>query len=782
MKWMILVVAGLSATVASAEQLGGKPAPLQSIYKSEHQWAIGETVADILDVAAAIRGSRPPAPDPSPAKPWNPDLFVPFARAAVGAVTATGKSGLAPQYAALADPTAMAIVGVSGVVSTALDQNPRNARAHEAAALVVGVFGLREAANDLTDVRWTLNRMTAHLALADALRGNEPLGLDGQLAGVTFYALANRTATGLRLLDTIADRPGDAPLTSWKRALRLRLTHDWRVAAAPMRGHRIEKLEYFRARRKTLRDLRAGQELSALNEPGAADFTRIIQTFRYGVEDGHEFVSDALGGEMRELAEVYRAMHRLELPSGLPAEIINARPGRLIQQGKANVLPWGAWAEFFQRHIGMYIGQIDYFYRQMLAVKNSADRTKGVIDAGLGHLTLFPIASARRTRGNGSEADLTYINQAVDVASRSPELVNYDYWSFLDMGARYEMVRAGMPLRVPWFVPPGADVPFDAGFRVRELGGALTTPDLEALVAEASSDVSLAARALGPRPENQKLVARVVAWLKARAEYDLWAVEAAVDWARTLQEQIEWRRYGCALAVTECVDLAKLLAWANDEKGAVNEYERAFRDPGIDVVTIANNAAWLVSYYERTGQMQRAYDLAERAAATGSARGIVTVARLYERRNRIDEAAQQYARLANRYERSNDELAGFLYRQAVVAKKPAYVDRWKAIEKALFPKGLQPVPAAMADQPAGGVFVYKDSNMTRRVRLQSGDIIVGVDGWLVENKEQYNAVMAFGDPSAMHKVTAWRGMLFTVDLPENNNADLQTHPLKGWIQ
>jgi hypothetical protein len=52
----------------------------------------------------------------------------------------------------------------------------------------------------------------------------------------------------------------------------------------------------------------------------------------------------------------------------------------------------------------------------------------------------------------------------------------------------------------------------------------------------------------------------------------------------------------------------------------------------------------------------------------------------------------------------------------------------------------------------------------------------------VENKEQYNAVMAFGDPNAIHKVTAWRGILFTVDLPEKNGADLQTHPLKGWIQ
>ena len=52
----------------------------------------------------------------------------------------------------------------------------------------------------------------------------------------------------------------------------------------------------------------------------------------------------------------------------------------------------------------------------------------------------------------------------------------------------------------------------------------------------------------------------------------------------------------------------------------------------------------------------------------------------------------------------------------------------------------------------------------------------------MESKEQYDAVMAFGEPNALHKITAWRGMLFSVDLPERNNADLQTYPLTGWIR
>ena len=769
------------ATVGDAEQLGGKPAPLQTTYKTEFEWAIGEIVADIAETATASRGSRPAIP--AGLKPWNPRLFAAFAAVAFGSSAAKDATGgLADQYGPLADLTAAAIVSASDAVSAALRRDLRSARAHESAALVLAAFGLREAADDLTDVRWTLNRMTAHLAMAEALRAGQSQSLDGELATVAFYGLANRTATALRLLDGIADRAGDARLAAWKRALRLRLTHDWRIATAPVKAFRIEKLEYFRARRKTLRDLRAGQELSDLAEPAAPDFTRIVQSFRYGVEDGQQFVNDALGGELRELGGVYRAMHRRDLPAALPAEVINVRATRLMSHGQPQVIPWGAWAEYFQRHLGMYVGEIDYFQRQMLASPGSADRTKAALNTGLGHLTLFPVASARRTRGRGTEADLTYINRAIDLTMRAPELVNYDYWSFLEFGAHYEVVKTGMPLGGSWFMAPSAEVPFDAGLRISYGIGQLDQPALEALVAEASSDVSLAARALRPRPNGQRLVATIVAWLKARGEFDLYAIDAAVNWARTLEEQIDWRRHGCALAVTECLDLARLLAYAGDQAGAVREYERAFRDPGLDVVTLANSSAWLVSYYERNGQMQRAYDLAERAAATGSGGGMITLARLYERRARLDEALALHARTSNRYARSDHELAGFLYRQAIVAKRPEYAERWRTIERKVFPNGLQVLPAAMNEPPATGVFVYEDSNITRRVRLQVGDIIVGVDGWRVHDKEQYNAVMAFGEPNALHKVTAWRGILFTVDLPERNNADLQSYPLKGWIR
>ena len=37
-------------------------------------------------------------------------------------------------------------------------------------------------------------------------------------------------------------------------------------------------------------------------------------------------------------------------------------------------------------------------------------------------------------------------------------------------------------------------------------------------------------------------------------------------------------------------------------------------------------------------------------------------------------------------------------------------------------------------------------------------------------------------PHTKHKLTAWRGVLFTVGIPTNHGMTLKTHPLQGWIE
>jgi hypothetical protein len=767
--------------VSTAQKLGAPPAAIETPYQTEQAWVLREVVGDINEIARYRTKQPAAAVFTENITPWHPELLAGYAATQLALAPGGKPNEQDPpdQFPQLLDLSADAIVRANATVSAALKRDIRNPRAHEAAALVLAAFGLRESADALSDSRWVLNRMTAHLAVAQALRRDSKPGSDGQLAYATFLALSNRQRSAASAVDALTI--SSPAMTAWQRALRLRLTQDWRALPAPATQSRLEKLEYFRARRYTLRRTRGGQDLTDLREPSAVDFGRIVQSRSFGVDDGNQFVVDGLGGEILEVASVYRQLHQRDLPADLPAAIMNVRAGRLLTSGEPQVVPWGAWAEFTQRHIGMSVQKIDYHYRQMLGLPDRADQLKRTLDA-LGHLTLFPVASTGRTKGKtGSEADLTQIAGAIDVAVRAPELITFNSWNFIETGAKYEMVAREMPPKLAWFAPLSVDVPYDAAFRTEALLGPLAPAAVEALIDEAPFNIGLLSRVAQRMFMMRPLMAKVRVLIEPRVEYDMWAIDAAIGVARDPADRLAMRRKACGLAVFQCLDLAFELI-ATDEPAAVAEYEKAFRDPALDQVTMANTSGWLVSYYERSGQLLKSLDLAQRSAAVGSARGMLTLAYLLERRSRTSEADELFSTTARRYPTMKTELAAFLYRQAVVANKPAFLVRWKAAESGLFPGGLQPMATVMPEAPAKGVFVEQDSYWSKRVRLQAGDIIVGVDGWKVESKEQYDTVVAFTPAATVHKFTAWRGVLFTVDLTANHGMTLKSHPLKGWIE
>ena len=780
--WIVaaLLVCGLPG-VSAAQKLGAPAAALETPYQTEHAWAIREIVADINEIAR-YRTKQPAAPAFADAiAPWHPELLTAYAAAQLGPGAKVNDTDPPDQHDKLLDLSPDAILRANTIVSAALKREMRNPRAHEAAALVLAAFALRESAGGLSDTRWALNRMTAHFAVAQALRnGQSAASIDGQFAYAAFLALTNRQRTAVAALDAITW--STVPAQAWRRALRMRLTEDWRTLPMPSASTRLEKLEYFRARRLTVRAIRGGQELTDMREPWAVDFARLLQSRPFGVEDGQAAVIDGLGAEIGELALVYKQMHQRELPPTLPAAIVNARAGRLLAAGDPQVLPWGAWAEFAQRHIGQSIDKIDHLNRHMLGTPDRADDLKAKLDATLEHLTLYPIASVARTKGKkGTEADLRYIARAIDVAVRAPELVTFDYWLFIENGANYEPVKRGMPTKKTWFAPLSADVPYDAAHRADVLIGGLKTPGIEALMAEAPYDIGLLSRIVQRYNRLRPLMDKVRVLVEPRIDFDMWAIDWAINIARDFDDRLALRRKACQLAIGQCLKLADDLVDV-DEQAAVAQYEKVFRDPALDQISMSNASGWLVEYYERSGQLVKAMDLAQRSAAVYSSRGLATLAYLLERRARFTEADEVFTAMAARYPDDKAELAGFLYRQAVIAKKPAYLSRWSAIEKQIFPNGLQPIAVEMPKQPEKGVFVEEDSYWSRRVRLQAGDIIVGVDGWKVESKEQYDALVTFLPPHTRHKFTAWRGILFTVDLYASSGMTLKTHPLKGWIE
>ncbi len=764
-------------------RFGGAPAALTTDYKTEHEWAIRQIALDIEEMAAfADRRSPRDLPQILPTTPWQPDAFLPMAEGAFGNVAkAVLDADVVEVYPALTAMDVATLVESSTTVSQLLASNMRSAHAHESAALVIGAFALREAADWFTDVRWSLNRMTAHLAVARALRGASPHSPDGAVANVILLALANHQALALSELRKLGSGTPPEPLNAWTRALRLRITQDWRVLPEPAAASRLEQLEYFRARRATIRTQRAVPILEMLGEPVAVDCARIAEDSFVGVQDGHQLITPVLDMELDEARTVYRSLLDRPMPDAL-AEALNHRATRLIGDGP-QVLPWGAWAEFYQRHLAMNMSMVDSFVRHTLGNRDEADLWKRQCETRLGELTMFPVGTLRWTKGSrGTEADLTYIRDIIDLATKAPELLAVRAWEFAETGSHYEPVPALMPKRADWFQRPTAEVPFEAGIRQGE--GFALPENPEPLMAVAPHDTwMLAAVANGPADAPPVKHARDL--LVHHHDYDLRALNVSVKYLNTgTKDLLVLQRKACAISPLECLAVAStLLYWMEDEAGAAREYERAFADPELDAIARANSSDWLVMYYYRAKQIDKAVALAEQAVDTGSGGGYVTHGRLSERLGRLDQAEEDFFRNVQRYN-SKAGLLGFYYRRVEIDKNDAYAAKWEKWRAEVFPNGLQPEPTSITGTPQTGVFVYKDSPYSRKYGIRTGDIIVGLDGWRVDSLEQYYAINSFKDDAEM-KITLWRGQLVTIDAKSPTRllgTELQTHPLKGWIK
>ena len=779
---VLLVLLGVFAWMLLSRGLVGPfggvaPAALATDYQTEREWATRQTALDIEEMAAYADGRSPRPSAHPPAVPWEPDAFRVVAREAFGdAAKASLDNDIVEIYPALIAMDVATLIEASKTVSQLLAANMRNAHAHESAALVLGAFALRDAADWFTDVRWSLNRMTAHLAVAGALREADPRSPDGALAHIILLALANQQARALTELAKLGTGAPPEPLNAWTRALRMRITQDWRELPEAATASRLEKLEFFRARRAAVQRQRGMPALERLAEPVAADFARIAQDSQVGVQDGHAFIMPALDLELEEAARAYQRVHSRPMPDSL-SDALNHRAGRLIGDGPA-VLPWGAWAEFFQRHIAMNVGMVDGFVRHTLGNHDRANEWKRTLQARLGGLTLFPVGTLRWTKGSeGTEADLTYLREVTSLTAKAPELVPARAWQFAEMGSRYEPVPQLMPKGDDWFTRPSPEVPFEAGVR-------RTSENAAALLSAAPHDTPLLMSIAGGGPD-EPAVKHARGLLEYHHDYDLRAIDATVGYLNIgTQEVLSLQRKACSISPRDCMAMAStLLYWMEDEAAAAREYERAFADPDLDAIARANESPWLVSYYLRTKQVNKAVALAERVVRTGAGAGYTAHGHVSERLGIYDKAEEDFMANVDAYDNKTG-LLGFYYRRVAVEKNEAYRAKYERWLAEVFPDGLQPEPTTMTGSPEKGVFVYKDSPYSRKYGVRTGDIIVGLEGWRVDSADQYFAINAFTDEPAM-TLTLWRGQLVKINAKSPTRllgTELQTHPLRGWIK
>jgi hypothetical protein len=779
---LLALIAGLAWILINRFPIIGLApvASIQTPYKTEHEWAIRETTIDIERMGAFAQKRNPRTIDVlASSVPWDVDQFIGRAAEAFGEGNSTADFQL-DLYPDLTTLNVDALVKAGNMVSRALEANMRDPRAHESAALVIGAFALRDAADQFTDVRWALNRMTAHLAVARMLRKDAGSSPDGAIAGVIFSTLSNQQARALAELGALGTGTPPAPLNAWVCALTMRVNQDWRVLNEPATATRLEKLEYFRARRSNVRRRRAAEDLQTIHEGIAADFARLAQDQQVGVEDGAIFVTPALEFELAEADEAYQLIHGRSLPADL-AVALNHRASYLVD-GKPVVLPWGAWAEFYQRHVAMNIGMVESRHRYLLGDAQTADAAKADMYRKLGRLTMFPLGTLRWTKGNNAtEADMTYVADVVALSETAPELITERAWVFFAAGSRAEATRKTMPKPETWFHTATAQVPFEAGPRNAE-GLRARAEDLDALIDAAPTDRVLLISVLNGAARGPA-IERATGLLKQRHDFDLGAIGASLKTITEESARAELQRKACAFSSTDCIELADTLVLLKRDEEAAREYERGFSDPSIDSLELSASAGWLVEHYRKAGRLEDARKLAEQAASTGSAAGYQVRGELHEHLREFDDAERDFLHNATQYD-DREHLLGFYYRRAEVEHDERYRQKWTKWLAETFPNGLQPEETSMPEKPKKGVFVYADSERSRKVGIRAGDIIVGLEGFKVESFEQYRAINHFFEQDRV-KLTLWRGSLIKIDAETPNRlfgTDIKTYPLKGWIE
>jgi hypothetical protein len=787
--------------LGSGLRVGGPPRELESRWRTEEDWLLDSVARDLAEMAAfAASGRRPaakelevvvaPAPPDGPhritvAVPtgqkveqtvelatfiWSPAEYKALAGAlltAVGACAAPQNEATEPPanlLQALTDPLPVSIEKANRSASASLSERICAPASHEAAALVLSAFALREAALIYSDTRATLSRITAHLAFAASLRHQAPYGREGRFALATLLILAGRGLEATEALDRLeAERDLSPEAAAWRRALRLRLTEDTRGSGAP--ASLLERRELYRARLLTLNHSKALDYVEELGPEEITDWWRFASSADLSVETGNEFLRTALERELAEIREVAALSRGTPLSDRDLVAALNEPADRCLTAEGPRAIGWGTWAAFLERHLLHFVLRRHDQSRHKLGLPDRADADLREAARRFGKLIHYPLLEVRTSLEARRRPER--FDELVELVARRPEIFPAFEWFEMAEMARYELVRHTMPTLSAWFnpgAPRGTTYDIKTRLRVHLVASAPETlrslHAISPLSYEASDQLAkVAFKDQASLPELQQVFG-------ARAEYDMRAIGVMSELLlRDLEAEARLLERRCELSADACFDRGFILVEAGRFPAAAVAYQHAI-DEASDRVQAANNSLWLMNYYIDAGEPERARALAEEAASTGSWGGLLTQARFLERTGEfaaaeslIQEGIRHYGNQPRNpdeeWERQDgeqdmDDLIAFYYRMAFEQKKAGYAERFHALADRDFPNGIERLDrASLRGRPVDGVSVLKTEPIAERRGMKAGDIIVGLDGIRVRTRRQYFVVAEFTDRPEM---------------------------------
>jgi hypothetical protein len=790
------IIAGLIAAVGivvAQRQLGRPdpvvtPSPLATKwrYATEQEWIVAHVTAAIVDMTHYARSGA--APDAAAldvkietdaaagsaasftahipgrktvrltATPyiWAPTMYSALAADLLGPSAAAAPPPEPPResssFAALLRPRTDVMAAESRRISSALSTRMTDAAAHEDAALLYAVLGLREWAGQYYDNHRTLCRLAAHLAMADALRRGADPGPSARVAEATLQTLAFRDQRGvLRQLEALEAQPKATPaLRSWTRTLRMRNTEDWRLLPVPQKASLLERREYFVWVNSKLGHGRALEFLDETDRDGLSDWGSILLSVQYGVEAGNRFVPAGLAEVLNEASEMPLEIADREDPAAF-VRAFNEEPApgpvRLKQgQTVVEVIDSGTWADFAQRHVLHHVESGVDHMRRMLGLREGADEYQAQMVRTFGELRQFPLAAARMARTRAAYA--AAMPRALELLAAGPEWVGGHNWNMLLRPPHFPADAFGVPPMESWYRPLFPTGTFfewpkrvwmpNRHLRVR--GPMLQQMHEElpyyGLVAEAA-----AFDRYGPKPTAAQLKNAYAPLL----DYDVRLLGFVAEASRDDPAEYErlYRRIGDLDP-----DRLSTLGYYLMEKGKKEAAAEVFEQYATEArgrVGVCNSMGWLVEYYEDQGNKAQALARAKQAAEVYCSRGLLTLAKLYEGRKQWASAEEYYRKQTERYGDEYFLLGFYLRHQRTTGDDERFRAPREELMAKIFPKGLEPMSSDPSGPPPDGVVLTETSDGARKAALSEGDVIVALDGFRVRTYEQYMVIWGLGE-------------------------------------
>jgi hypothetical protein len=704
--------------------------------------------------------------DLTPTYAWDPQGYVPLAHQLMGSLQATAPAGADTSDILddLLTPTGKELAIKDVELSRQMLQTPASANVHDKAALLLLTLALREHAGIFSDSRRLLCRATAHLALAQSLRGDGQPGWPGQIADATLRSLSGREADALQYLDILSQETDSTDAAKiWIRVLKLWNKIDWRLESPDGRSPLLLKLVWFDTVTETTWDSQSNPKLDAIAPlKNIPDWGRMIFSVNdvASLEVGQRFCESTIALEFRELKEILAAENEPKddtislaklFTDPIHPTVFFASSGK----NEANIIGTAVFKDIALRHLFSAIRQTHGWMIQ----------TWGVPDQD----AQFISQVEKSFQGVPNEKYLTMQFQVENFATRpEPTGLHADVADIPPLLAFWTMWRDANSQRLvsyyAWGIPFGAPCCMDVRSTVLsavEPGRPHvssneplppTFSDLKSLAPysyDIASWVIVDKNARGQHMTKDQ----VQALLQPFFDYNAFALHYFNGLAASQNEFDDATleatlRKECAQAPGQYFELGARLR----KDGKIDEAAAADRN-GVklaqDQVLVSDSVRPLVEYDYAHGQIDEATQVAEQAANVYSADGIWTYVWLLCKLNRFDEAEQWAQKEQERY--GGDDLSIFY-----VEHRDHFADRYKTIEQTYFPNGLQHVGlSSFAGAPQGGCQFIESSDLLQSAGLQEGDVVVALNSFPVVSTSTYKFIRALSDDPAMDLII-WR--------------------------